>query len=144
MSALAEEFQDVFQLYLKLSEELTKIIDADDSKDPLELVDSILKNRDCLNRIENMNFRVLRLSEDWEKYRSRLGPESPDEVRDLAGSAKAQAIKLRELCNLYEQKIRAIRDKLGENLEEVGKGSQYLKSVKPIKYNYPKFIDSLY
>ncbi len=143
-SALAQEFQDVFQLYLKVGEELGKIMETEEGNDPIALADSILKNRDTLIRIENMSFRVLKLSEQWEQYRSNLCPDSPDEMRDLAGAAKAQAIRLKELCHHQSEKILAVRDRLGKNLEEIGKGSQYLKSVKPIKNNYPKFIDTLF
>ena len=144
MSTLTAELKDVFELYLKLGEKFTKIVDAGDSKDPQALAQSILQNREYLSRIEAMNSRVLRLSEDWENCRANLDPESRDRIRTLAEAARAQAIRLQELCSIQAQKLQAARDKLGKNLEEIGKGAQYLKSVKPIKNNYPKFIDSLY
>jgi hypothetical protein len=144
MKNFIAEFQDVFTLYLKLGEELTKIINVDDSKDPQALVRAILENRDCLDRIAQMNTRVLHLSDAWQKCRTHLDPESRDKAQNLAEAAKAQAMRLQELCSVKTQKLQTVRDKLGTNLEEIGKGSQYLKSMKPTKSNYPKFIDSLY
>jgi hypothetical protein len=144
MKNFVAEFQDVFTLYLKLAEELTKIMNVDDSKDPQALVRAILENRDCLDRITQMNTRVLQLSDAWQKCRAHLDPESRDKARNLAEAAKAQAMRLQELCSVKTQKLQTTRDKLETNLAETGKGSRYLKSMNPTKSNYPKFIDSLY
>jgi hypothetical protein len=144
MKNLVAEFQDVFTLYLQLGEELTRIMNIDDSKDPQALIKAILQNRNCLDRITQMNARVVHLSESWEKCRTHLDPESRNRARNLAEAAKAQAVRLQELCSIQAQKLQTIRDKLGKNLAEIGKGSRYLKSMKPSKSNYPKFIDSMY
>ncbi len=144
MIALAVEFRDVFQLYLKLGEGFTKIMNAGDSKDPQALANSILQNREWLAKIEHMNSRMLQLSGEWEKCRESLDAKSRDEIRNLAEAAKAQAIQLRELCGIQIQKLQISRDKLEKDLAELDKGARYLKSVKPAKNNYPKFIDSLY
>jgi hypothetical protein len=144
MSAIVTEYKEVFQLYLRLGRELTKIMDIDDTKNPQVFVESILANRDYMTRIEQLNARVLQLSEDWEKYRSSIDPEMEEQIRELATAAKAQAVQLKELCSIHAQRLQIIRDKLEKDLAEIGKGAEYLKSVKPIKNNYPKFIDSLY
>jgi hypothetical protein len=144
MNNLADEFRDVFNLYIKLGEELTGIMDVDDSKDAQVLIKSILQNRDCLERITQMNSRVMQLSDNWAKCRNHLDPESRSEACDLAAAAKAQAVRLQELCRVQTEKLQRVRDDLGKNLAEIGKGSQFLKSIKPVKNNYPKFVDSLY
>jgi hypothetical protein len=144
MSAIAAEYQEVFQLYLRLGKELTKIMGIDDAKNPQFFVESILANRDYMTRIEQLNSRVLQLSEDWERYRTSVDLEAEDQIRELAAAARAQAVRLKELCSIHAQKLQIIRDKLEKDLAEIGKGTEYLKSVKPIKNNYPKFIDSLY
>jgi archaellum component FlaC len=141
---LAAEFRDVFTLYIKLGEELTKIMDVGNSEDPQVLADAILKNRECLDRIEQMNSRVLRLSSDWQQHRNNLDQESEKEVRDLSDATRAQVRRLQELCSMHVQKLQNTRDKLQKDLAEIGKGAQYLKSTTPTKNNYPKFIDSLY
>ncbi len=144
MNALTSELQGIFQLYLKLREELSKALDVGDSKDPQVLVESILRNSECLLRIEQLTPRVLRLSEEWGTDRANLDPQAQDEIRSLAAAAKTEAIRLKELCSVHAQKLRIALDKLGKDLMEIEKGSQYLKSVKPIRNNYPKFIDSRY
>jgi GTP-binding protein EngB required for normal cell division len=142
MTTLVAQFQDVLKLYLSFCEDLTKIMDVGDSKDPRALAESILQNRDCLDRIAQMNLRILRLSDDWDKCRKNLDSKSLDDVRNFAQAAKAQAVRLKELCSTHAQKLQTARDKLATDLAEIGKGAQYLKSIKPIKNNYPKFIDS--
>ena len=144
MNHLADQFRDIFNLYIKLGEELTRIMDVGDSKDPQVLVESILQNRDCLERIAQMNSRVVQLSENWANCRNNLDPESRSETHNLAAAAKAQAVRLQELCGVNTEKLRRVRDDLGKNLAEIGKGSQFLKSIKPVRNNYPKFVDSLY
>ena len=109
MNALAIEYQDVFQLYLKLGKELSKIMDMDDINNPQVFVESILANHDCMIRIEQVNSRILRLFEDWEACRTSIDPEMQDEVRELARAAKAQAVQLRELCSICAQRLQAVR-----------------------------------
>jgi hypothetical protein len=144
MNNLADEFRDVFNLYIKLGEELTKIMDVGDSEDPQVLIGSILRNRECLERITQMHSRVAQLSDNWAKCRNHLDPESRSEAHELAAAAKAQAVRLQELCSVQTEKLRRVCDDLGKKLAEIGKGSQFLKSIKPLKNNYPKFVDSLY
>jgi len=109
MNALAIEYQDVFQLYLKLGQELAKIMDIDDIKNPQGFVESIFADHDCMVRIEQVNSRILQLFEDWEECRVSIDPEMQDEVRELARAAKAQAVQLRRLCNIYAQRLQAVR-----------------------------------
>jgi len=144
MNALASEYQDIFRLYLRLGNDLAKIMDIDETKNPQAFVESILKNRENLIRIEQMNSRILRLSEEWKANRATLDLESQDEIEELASKAKSQAVRLKEMCDAQVKKLLSVRDKLSEDLEVIAKGSKYLKSTKPIKNNYPKFIDSLY
>jgi hypothetical protein len=144
MKNLVSEFQDVFTLYLKLGEDLTKIMSIDDSMDPNAFVKAVLQNRNSLERISQMNSRVMQLSEAWGKCRETMPPETREMVHSLVEAAKTQAKRLQELCGIHARKLQVVRDKLGDNLAELGKGARYLKSMKPSKNNYPKFIDSLY
>jgi hypothetical protein len=144
MNVLATEYQDVFSLYLRLSQDLTEIMDENNSQNPQQLIESILRNRDSLSRIEQMNSRIVQLSDAFAQCRAELDLKSQEEIQNLAQAAKAQAIRLKELCSIHAQKIQATRDKLGRRISGIGKGSQFLNSIKPIKNNYPKFIDSLY
>jgi hypothetical protein len=109
MNALATEYQDVFQLYLKLGKELVKIMDIEDIKNPQDFIESILATHDCLIRIEQVNSRILRLLDDWEACRISIDPQTEDQIRELARSAKAQAVQLRKLCSLYAQRLQEVR-----------------------------------
>jgi hypothetical protein len=144
MNALASEYQDVFRLYLRLGKDLAEVMDIDEKTNPQDYVESILANREYLMRLEQMNSRILRLSEEWQKGRGTLDLESQDEIEELAVEARAQAVRLKELCGIHVQKLQRVRNKIADDLAEIGRGAEYLKSTKPIKNNYPKFIDSLY
>lgn len=109
MNALATEYQDVFQLYLKLGKELARILDAEDINNPRALAEFILANPDCLIRIELVNSRILRLFDDWEACRISIDPQTEDQVRELARAAKAQAVQLRKLCIIYAQRLQEVR-----------------------------------
>ena len=144
MNNLATEFREVCGLYIKLGEELTRIMALADSENPQTYVKSILQNRDCLTRITQMNSRVIQLSATWEKSQNDLDPKSQSETRQLVATARMQANRLQELCGIQILKLQTIRGALERDLAELGKGSQFMKSLKPVKNNYPKFIDSSY
>jgi hypothetical protein len=144
MNNLASEFQAVSRIYRQLEEELAGFWGATDSEDSRALAESILRNRDCLARIEQMSSRILGLSNEWKKRRDDLDAESRQEIDGLSDSLREQIVRLNQLCGIRAQKLQAARDKMGRELSELGKGDRYLKSVKAGKNNYPKFIDSLY
>ena len=104
MNALAIEYQHVFRLYLKLGKELAKIMDIDDIGNPQGFVESIFTDHESMIRFEQVNSRMLQLLEDWEASRMNMDPDIQNEVRELARAAKAQAVQLRRLCNIYAQK----------------------------------------
>ena len=109
MNALAIEYQDVFQLYLRLGKELAKIMDTESISNSQDFVESILANHDCLIRIEQVNSRILQLFEDWETCRTGIDPQMQDKLRQLAQAAKAQAVQLRKLCGIYAQRLQQAR-----------------------------------
>jgi hypothetical protein len=59
-------------------------------------------------------------------------------------TAKSEAVRLNNQCSDCVKKLEAAQERLGEGLEKIGKHHQYLNIMKPVKGNYPKFIDSLY
>jgi len=144
MHYLVQEFQDLVKRYQDLGKELSGVLEGTDSGNPQVLVQSILQNRDCLSRIIQIDVQVQQLSGDWQKTAPQLDSNMRLQVRALADAAKAQAVRLKGLCGAYAEKIENARGQLGKELAEIGRGSQYLQSVKPIKGNYPKFIDSVY
>jgi hypothetical protein len=138
------EFRDLIALYQSLGEELARIVRADDPGDPQALVQTILLNRECFERISQMGARVAQLSDRWKKSRADLESGTRDETSKLVEAAKCHAARMHAMCTIHAEKLKITRARLENCLAETGKGSQYLKSLKPAKNNYPKFIDSMH
>jgi hypothetical protein len=143
MRNFASEFQTVSRLYLELGDELAGI-QSEDSNNSRTYLESILRKRDCLAKLEQTNSRALQLSSEWKECRSKLSTKAQNEIEVTAKELRVSAIRLNQLCVTHAQKIQSARTELAKSRAELGKGSRYLKSIKPVKNNYPKFIDSLY
>jgi hypothetical protein len=144
MNNFAAEFRDIFSLYAKLGEQLSEILKTSDGHASQSMVHSILHNSDSLAQISQMNSRIAKLCEDWNQCRLQLDPADREEADHMAAAAKAQALRLQELCHIHAQKLQTIHDELKHNLTEIGKGARYAKGLKSYRNNYPKFIDSSY
>ena len=144
MKNFAAEFRDIFSLYVKLGEELSKILNTGEANDSQTMVRSLLKNNDRLMQISQMNSRIAKLSDDWMECRLHLAPAEREEADKMAAAAKDQALRLQELCRTHIQKLQDVHNKLKNNLQELGKGARYARGLKLTQSNYPKFIDSSY
>lgn len=144
MNNLVSEFQALSQLYLQIEQEISGVMSAQDPKDSQLLARSILRNRECLARIEQMNSRVLCLSNEWKKHRADLDPQTRNETEALAAAVRAQIARITSVFDGRARVLIEARNRLEKELEEIGKGGRYLKSIKPVQNNYPKFIDSVY
>ena len=143
MNKLAEEFQDVLDLYAKLTVDLKRIADAGTFEEDLQpLVQSILDNRDCLDEIQQLNKRLTQLYGDWKDREAAFSPSEGDEIRGVVDGVREQVRQLGKLCDAETEKIETWRKQLSGELANVGKGFRYLETIKPIKENFPKFIDS--
>lgn len=112
------------------------------SDDAGALAVSIIQNGSSLAGIEQMNSTVQALATDWATVRDRLDSQSRGEIERLLEAVKEQVIGLNELCTDGTARLQAEKCSMQEGLKELGKGSQFLKSVKPVRSNFPKFIDS--
>jgi hypothetical protein len=144
MKNFAAEFRNLSSFYSKLAENLTIFLNEDELKVGRALVKSTLQNRECLDQIPQMNLQIAELSNDWTRRRSQLDPATRREAEEMAAAARAQAVRLQELCHIHACKLRAIHNDIRNNLVEIGKGARFAKVLKPIQHNYPKFIDSRY
>jgi len=143
MNKLAEEFRDILGLYVKLTADLTRIADAGKSEeDPQALIQSILDNRSCLTEIQQLNKRLTQLYGVWKGKEADFSLSDGDEVRGVVDDVQEQMRQLEKLCGFGVQKVEARRKQLADELQVVGKGSRFLETIKPIKENHPKFIDS--
>jgi len=143
MAELAEEFRDIFNLYVKLTADLTRIADIGKSEeDPQALIQSILDNRSCLTEIQRLNKRLSQLYGAWKDKENTFSLSVGDEVRGVVDDVREQMRQLEKLCGLGTRKVEERRKQLADELANVGKGSRYLKMLKPVQENHPKFIDS--
>jgi hypothetical protein len=142
MNNFIAEFQNLVRTYNEVAENLLKSTPAGDALKPGALAESIVRQCDCLGNIERMNGNVDQLSDLWKRIESQLDSKSRDEARAVMAEAKAEALRLKEVCENHAKTLEAERDRLGSELGIMGRRSQHLKSIQPIKNNYPKFIDS--
>lgn len=143
MNKLADEFRDVLNIYVRLTTDLTRIADAGKfEEDPQALIQSILDNRSCLTEIQQLNTRLTQLYGVWKNKGKGLGLSDGGEIRGIVEDVEAQMRQLEKLCGLGTQKVEERRKQLADELATVGKGSRFLKMIKPIQENHPKFIDS--
>jgi hypothetical protein len=142
MKNFAAEFRNLSSFYSKLAEDLTQCLDEEESKVGQALVKATLQNRKCLEQIPQLNLQIAELSNDWTRLRPQLDPATRNEADEMARAAKAQAVRLQELCRIHTCKLQAIHADIRNNLVEIRKGARFAKVLKPIQQNYPKFIDS--
>ena len=143
MNTLAEEFRDVLSLYVRLTADLTRIADVDRfEEDPQALIQSILDNRSCLTEIQQLNERLTRLYGAWKDKDAGSVSSIGDEISGVVDDVQEQMRQLEKLCGIGVRKIEERRKQLTDELANVEKGSRYLKLLKPVQENYPKFIDS--
>jgi len=144
MNSLTEEFRDIFDLYVKLKADLTRIDDAgkpeDDSQ---EFIQSILDHKSCLMEIRHLNERFTQLYGAWKDEEKNLDTSGDsDEIQTVVDDIEEQMRQIEKLCDIGIRKVEELRKQLSDELANVGKGSRYLKMINPVQENHPKFIDS--
>ena len=143
MYNLIDEFRDVLGLYVKLTADLARIADVGKSEeDPQALIQSILDNRSCLTEIQQLNKRLVRLYGAWKDKGANAGLSNDEEISFVVDDVRKQMQELEKLCGFGIRKVEDRRKHLSGELATVGKGARYLKMLKPVQENYPKFIDS--
>ena len=143
MRLFTSELQYLSELYNRLRHELS--LHPPQGAEPrlTALTETVLKNRELFIRVEQMNDRLAQLSEDWQSFREHLNPQPRKSIQALAASVTKQAAELALLMEQRRADLEEERCKLEKALDEVRQGARYLASVKPVKANYPKFVDSL-
>ena len=142
MENFEDEFKSISQDYRDVANVLVRITEMDNAQ-YASLAKSIIENRVCIGRIEQMHSKVIQLSSRWKKHRESSDAKKWEEIDRLADDALKQAVRLNHLCDVTATKLQSARDHIGAELAEVGKGARFLKSASPSQNNYPKFIDSM-
>ena len=139
MEPFLSELQHLSDLYSRLDAGLP----VSGARGQATIEDSILPNRDLFTEIEHMNSRLLRLGEQWLDLRRNIDSQTRDHIRSLAQKLKNRAAQLAAVCEEHGNTLRAKRQGFERDLEEIKRGTRYLESVRPLKSNHPKFVDSL-
>jgi uncharacterized protein (UPF0335 family) len=142
MQPIIVDLRKLAQFYSGLQKDLSNVLTEVDSDNEWSLTESILENRSCISQIERMNAHILQLSDNLKNSYKDMNAESRAEAETLAAEARSHAIRIRELCSRTSVKIEKTKAVIRKKLEGIGNGKKYLKSMDPVKNNYPKFIDS--
>ena len=144
MNNLAEEFRDLRDLYIKLTADFTRIADGGKSGDDQQIfIQSIIENQNCLTEIQQLNNRFAQLYGTWKDREKNNGSFAyEDEIRGVVDDIENQMRQIENLCESGITKAEVWRKQLSDELANVGKESRYVKSLKPVQENHPKFIDS--
>lgn len=142
MESIIPELRKLTQFYFGLKKDLSDAFNTPDNDNERSFAESILQHRIRISQIERMNAHILQLSDDLKKSREKADPKIRAQIDHLTAEAKSHAVLIQDLCAKYSKKIEKTRAEIQNELECITAGKRYLKSVTPVKNNYPKFIDS--
>jgi hypothetical protein len=137
-----DRLKEITQFYSGLENELSAALQCAGTSGEMGMADLILQKRSRLAQIGKMSALIFQISEDFRKSSGAMEDGTRREAEQLMARVKSHAVRIHELCALAAEKIEPVKGALQKNLEEIRNGKQYLKSVYPVKNNYPKFIDS--
>ncbi len=135
-----DELQYIDGLYQALQHELSP---GTTEAEEASLVETVLRNKDLLCRIGQLNERVARTTAAWKDFRERADAPMRAQVESLIRTVRAHAADLQRTCAQHGHRLESRLDRLGHERGRLRTGFRYLDSVKPPRNNYPKFVDSL-
>ena len=138
MDSLIIDLQRLTQFYFGLQKDLSDALNNAECEKERSLAESILQNRIRISQIERMNAHILQLSDDLRKARKNRNPKIRAQAESLVSEAKSHAVLIARTSEKMEKTKAGIQKELGS----IATGKRYLKSLVPVKNNYPKFIDS--
>lgn len=142
MHQFLSDLRYLAELYARFGAEFLDLNASSMENSTASLSVAVIQNQELISRIEQMDSRLYLLAEEWEKIRNRLSPPIREEIIALAASVSNTAISLACRCR---QKIQELEQGLGRlrmEMESLQQGSRYLQTMRPVKSNYPKFIDA--
>jgi hypothetical protein len=142
MDSLIIDLQRLTQFYFGLQKDLSDALNNAECEKERLLAESILQNRIRISQIERMNAHILQLSDDLRKARKNRNPKIRAQAESLVSEAKSHAVLIQELFARTSEKMEKTKAGIQKELGSIATGKRYLKSLVPVKNNYPKFIDS--
>jgi hypothetical protein len=143
MQALLAELRSLDELYGRLKNALTALGNSLQSQNLAALTDATLRYRDLFMQLGQMNARADRIAQHWNNSAGSMEPAIKEQILSLAAKVKEEGTQVSILCTKLHQQLQHNRGAYEKRLDEVRKGRSYLHSARPLKTNYPKFLDSL-
>jgi flagellar biosynthesis/type III secretory pathway chaperone len=142
MKLFDSELQYLSELYSRLGAEFASLKKGSSPGKPSTIVDFALRNKELFARLEQVNARLHQLVKEWERFSPHLDPSAKKQAQQLISGVRKQALELSRLNQQRLAELEAFRAGLVGELEKLQRGNRYLDSVKPLKANFPKFLDS--
>jgi hypothetical protein len=141
MKPLISELQHLSALCSRVQAEMSRSgLDGMDGVSGLH--QCILQSKQGFAEIERISGRLSQLLAEWENQRDHADPQSREETRLLISRSKKQALQLQELCAMRKLQLKQMMDCLQSAIGKLRTGKHYLNCIKPIKSNFPKFLDA--
>jgi len=143
MQALLADLRSLDELYGHLKNAMTVLGNSSHSQDLAALTDATLRYRDLFVQLGQMNAKADGIARDWNNSAVSMQPAIKEQILSLAAKVREEGTQVSILCTKLHQQLQINRAAYEKRLDEVRKGRNYLHSARPLKANYPKFLDSL-
>lgn len=104
--------------------------------------DAVFANEELISRVGQLSERVSEIASHWHDIRDRLDAGRRGQIEGLAAAVSAQLLQLQQLCGAHARNLDHEMQQISRELGELERGSRYLASARPVKTNFPKFVDS--
>ena len=104
--------------------------------------DPVLASEELIARVGQLDRRLAQIAAEWLDSRNRIDPARRAQIERLVSEASAHLRQLQRVCGSHVQKLEHAVEQISQELGELDRGMRYLASVRPIKNNFPKFVDS--
>jgi len=142
METMLSDLKELDRLYREIDGEVLGIPASSKGNDTAALSDPVIRNRQLISRMEQMNARFAECAGQWLRRRDRVPREEREQVRMLAEEVRHRASRLHACCGDRTAQLEAGLVRLQQELGQVRNGARFLQSSRPVRANYPKFIDS--
>jgi hypothetical protein len=133
--------KELDRLYCKIEGELSGS-STPGKNDAAAICDAVTRSRQLLALLEQASGRLSESAADWSQRGDSIPRDEREQVRRLADSARVKASRLLGCCGALTHRLETSLVGLERELGHVRNGARFLRSSRPAKTNYPKFIDS--
>jgi uncharacterized tellurite resistance protein B-like protein len=104
--------------------------------------DPVLASEELMMHVAQLDRRVSQLAADWQQERNGFDSARRAQIQMQAADMSAQILQLQRVCGTHARRLEGVLQQVSRDLGELQRGSRYLASIRPVKTNFPKFVDS--